>query len=602
MSTERVTENFVRKHFEKHSSKIKIEEQKSTNPKIDKLLKNASKKGTGDGKPEFIVTFNDNPNFIIVVECKRDITKHKSKTGDRYDDYAVDGVLLYSAFLSKEFDVLAIAVSGLHSRELKISHFLQLKGQAPIDKFSNKLLDIDSYLNGYISSPEKLRVDYNSLLSFSRELNEELHSYKVKESSRSLLISGILIALGNDAFKSSFSKHKKPDGLANALVEAILYELKSANIHNKKLENLKTAYSFIRTHAALSNEKGVLVKLIDDIDTNINTFFKTHKFIDVLGQFYIQFLRYANSDSGLGIVLTPPHITELFSDLAEVNKDSIVLDNCTGTGGFLISAMSKMIKDAADDDKKIKAIKAKQLVGIEYQDDIFALACSNMIIHDDGKTNMIYGSCFDDNVIKAVKKNKPTVGFLNPPYKTKKSDKEELEFILNNLEMLQRNATCVAIVPISCVLANSGEAYELKAKLLEDHTLEAVMSMPDELFHDSDVGVVTCIIVVTAHVPHKTGKSTWFGYWKNDGFVKTKKGRLDVGNWEGIKKDWLHDFVNRKEVDGKSVLKAVSATDEWCAESYMVTDYSTLTDDDFIKTVRNYAMFKMEYEGSHRTI
>ena len=68
------------------------------------------------------------------------------------------------------------------------------------------------------------------------------------------------------------SKHKKPKDLANNLVETVSTELKNANLKNTKLENLNTAYSFIKTHTSLSSQKDV------------------------------------NSDSGLGIVLTPPHV------------------------------------------------------------------------------------------------------------------------------------------------------------------------------------------------------------------------------------------------------------------------------------------------------
>ena len=70
---ERKTEAIVRKHFDKFSNII-IEEQKSDNPKIDKLLRNASKKGNGAGYPEFIISYKDNLDFLIVVECKPDIT------------------------------------------------------------------------------------------------------------------------------------------------------------------------------------------------------------------------------------------------------------------------------------------------------------------------------------------------------------------------------------------------------------------------------------------------------------------------------------------------------------------------------------------------
>ena len=146
-------------------------------------------------------------------------------------------------------------------------------------------------------------------------------------------------------FKSHFSDAK-----------SILFD-DSNKILQNELENLNIQFGFIKTDTSLSTKDKVLKELIDEIDENINQFIKTHEYFDVLGQLYIEFLRYANSDKGLGIVLTPPHITELFAELAQVNKNSIAFDNCTGTGGFLISAMKKMIEDAKGDTKKIAEIK-----------------------------------------------------------------------------------------------------------------------------------------------------------------------------------------------------------------------------------------------------
>ena len=102
----------------------------------------------------------------------------------------------------------------------------------------------------------------------------------------------------------------------------------------KKIEVIQQAFSFIKTNATLINDKKFVIELIEEIDNEINSFIRTHKYFDTIGHFYIEFLRYANNDKGLGIVLTPPHITELFVELAGVNKDSIVLDNCCGTAGF----------------------------------------------------------------------------------------------------------------------------------------------------------------------------------------------------------------------------------------------------------------------------
>ncbi len=594
MANERKTEQIVRKHFEKFEN-IVIEEQSSEIPKVQKLLQTASKKGSGAGYPDFIITYKTNSDFLIVIECKADITKHESKYRDKYSDYAVDGALLYASYLSKDFDVLAIAVSGENVRNLKVSHFLHLKGEKKATEiFDDKLLSPDNYLKGYLHSPEKFRQDYNTLLDFTKELNDKLHIHKILENQRSLLISAILIALENEPFNKSYASYSKPENLANALVQTVSNELESANITDKKLENLEIQFSFIKTDTSLSKKDGVLKEIIDEIDENINDFIKSHKYFDVLGQLYIEFLRYANSDKGLGIVLTPPHITELFAELAQVNKNSVAYDNCTGTGGFLISAMSQMIKDAKNDENKIKEIKSKQLIGVEYQSHIFALAISNMYIHQDGKTNILNGSCFNPEIMKIVKEKKPTVGFLNPPYKSnKKTDTDELEFVLNNLETLVDGGTCVAIVPMQSALATKGKVYEYKKKLLEKHTLEAVLSMPDELFFNSKVNVVSCIMVFTAHKPHPKNKETYFGYYKDDGFVKRKgKGRIDAyGKWKDIKEKWLSNFINRKREPGFSINKIVTADMEWSAEAYMETDYSKLSDKDFEQAVLDYVTF-----------
>jgi len=186
---ERKTEKIVSRHFDGDTyKKVLVEEQKSDIPKISKLLKYASKKGGGRGCPEFIITFQDSPGFIIVIECKGDVTKHQSKTLDRYADFAVDGVLLYSSFLSKEYDVLSIAVSGQTQAELRVSHYLQLQGEPTASEFDlgNKLLGYESYLKSYLASPQKHRQDYYALIEYSRRLNNKLQSHSILANQRGL--------------------------------------------------------------------------------------------------------------------------------------------------------------------------------------------------------------------------------------------------------------------------------------------------------------------------------------------------------------------------------------------------------------------------------
>ena len=99
-------------------------------------------------------------------------------------------------------------------------------------------------------------------------------------------------------------------------------------------------------------------------------------------------------------------------------------------------------------------------------------------------------------------------------------------------------------------------------------------------------------MVWTAKIPH-SDKKTFFGYYREDGFVKRKKlGRIDAyGRWEDIKNEWLYLFQYNIEKPGLSVLKTVTHTDEWCAEAYMETDYTQLSDSDFERKIKEYVAF-----------
>ncbi|WP_300753159.1 N-6 DNA methylase [uncultured Brachyspira sp.] len=600
MVNERITEDIVREHFkgDPFYNNIVLEEQISSVPKINKLLQNASKKGYGKGKPEFIIRIKEIHDLLILVECKADVLRHESEDRNRYSEYAVDGVLLYSSYLSKEYNVLSIAVSGMDKRELKVSYFIQRKLMQESERiFGNTLLSIEDIISGITQDQIKRKEKYENLLNYSKILNEKLHSLKIKEDKRSLLVSGILISLKNPNFYRDYSNISSSQILANFLLETIKEQLNNENLQNNKIDRFIDNYSFIKNHTSLiKEEENVLKDLIYDIDENINSYARTYKYYDILGQFYIEFLRYSNSDKGLGIVLTPPHITDFFCDLADIKPDDIIYDNCTGTSGFLVSAMKKMIEKSHGDLKKEKNIKENQLYGTEYQPEIYPLAVSNMFLHGDGKSNIFLGSCFDEDIIEKIKEIKPNIAFLNPPYKSnKKQDKEELEFILNALDCLIPHGICIAIVPMSCVLAQKGKRLKLKEIILKNHTLKAVLSMPNELFFNSKVNTNTCIIVIEAKVPHSSIKTTFLGYFKDDGFSKKKdKGRYDYNKkWDSIKNNWIDLFINNKSISGLSITKKLSYKDEWCAEEYLETSYTNINDNDFKKTIKDYCIYKL---------
>ena len=270
-------------------------------------------------------------------------------------------------------------------------------------------------------------------------------------------------------------------------------------------------------------------------------------------------------------------------------------DPCCGTGGFIVAAIERLFKLAGNDQSKRKNIKRKQICGCELRSDMYTYACSNMRFRGDGKSNLYNGDCFNHETI--IRENhKPTVAFLNPPYGKTVSPARQMEFVEHALRSLEPTADgrVVAIVQMSCAIKDDKELKIVKERILKNHHLKAVLSMPDDLFYP--VGVVTCIMVFEANKPN-SGRKSWFGYFKDDGFEKRKGlGRIDARNrYAAINRKWLSAYRNMDEVPGLSVRHEVTANDEWCAEAYMETDYSTLTDETFINTMRNYAAYRVTH-------
>ncbi len=608
MANERKTEMLVREQLralgyydEFHS--IRVEEQRSEIETVRRLLKTASKTGKGGGgAPEFIISSLETSDFLVIVECKADTKYHESVNHDEPVNYAVDGVFHYARYLSREYNVIATAVSGQTASQMKVSTFLHPKGtdQAKIlttktDKEITQLISWQDYIEHgtFDRSIQTLRLE--ELMAFSRELHEFMRDHaKLTEAEKPLLVSGTLIALQNAAFTKSFDVYK-PEDLQKQWLKVIREEIENAELPAAKKSSMTQPYSSISVHPELGKAttkfpKGILYELIKRLNEKVWPFVSIYHDFDVVGQFYGEFLKYTGGDKkALGIVLTPRHITDLFAHLANVGKNSTVLDICAGTGGFLVSAMHRMMRQTTSQSEK-ERIKKQGLIGVENQPNMYALAASNMLLRGDGKANLYQGDCFDPRIVAAVKKYRPGVGMLNPPYSQGDADLRELVFVKQLLDCLEPGSIGIAIVPMSCAIT----PHPLREELMRFHTLEAVMSMPDELFYP--VGVVTCVMVWTSGTSHIiSNRKTWFGYWKNDGFVKTKhKGRIDLNHkWEGIRDRWVEAFRNREVHPGESVMQKVSHEDEWCAEAYMETDYSRIREDDFEQVVRNYAIFKL---------
>lgn len=618
MRNEKKTENLVRDALREHNyyepdNGITVEEQKSEIAKIKTSLSKASKNLKGNaGYPEFLISSHKDTSFLIVVECKPDVKKHESKNRDKTIEFAVDGVLHYARHLAKHYTVVAVAVSGSTESSMRVSNFLLPAGTDQVKDLTNeakvkveKLLPFEDYYRLASYDDEVAAKRYSDLLAFSRELHEFIWAKaKVSEEDKPLLVSGTLIALMNQSFLKTFNG-LAADDVQEAWLGAIKKELNKAEIPQAKKDTMLQPYTGIAVHPNLGKPDsktakeypdGVFKEVIARIHDNVWPYINIYQDFDVVGQFYGEFLKYTAGDKkALGIVLTPRHVAEIFSLIADVGPKSKVLDICAGTGGFLISAMQHMLKKAITDEER-NDIKRNRLIGIENSPKMFSLAASNMILRGDGKANLHQASCFDDAVIKSVKRMKPNVGMLNPPYAQSKSDAElhELYFVKQMLECLQPGAIGIAIVPMSCAISPNPVRYEL----MKNHTLEAVMSMPPELFYP--VGTVTCMMVWTAGKPHaESNRKTWFGYWRDDGFIKTKhKGRIDQNNtWPEIRDRWVEMYRNREVHPGESVLHKVGHDDEWCAEAYIETDYSKLNQIEFERTIRDYTLFRLTAFG-----
>lgn len=614
MANERKTEALVRDKmsdlgYRDPDNGITTEEQKSEIAKVKYLLSKASKNTKGNaGYPEFIISNRKDTAFLIVFECKPDVRKHESLSRDKPIDFAVDGVLHYARHLAKHYTVVAVAVSGSTASSMRVSNFLVPAGGTTVKVLVNEsgipvteIIPYDDYYRLAAFDPDVAKKRHSDLLTFSKELHELIWTKaKISEEDKPLLVSGTLIALMNATFMKTFSALPSEE-VQDAWLSAIKKELDKADIPQAKKDTMLQPYSTIAVHPNLGKPDsktvkeypdGVFKEIITRICDNVWPYINVYHDFDVVGQFYGEFLKYTAGDKkALGIVLTPRHVAELFSLIANVSPESKVLDICAGTGGFLISAMQHMLKKAITEEERTD-IKKNRLIGIENNPKMFALAASNMILRGDGKANMHQASCFDDAVIASIKSMKPNVGMLNPPYAQSKSDAElhELYFVKQMLDCLKPGSIGVAIVPMSCAISPN----PVRGELMTHHTLDAVMSMPQELFYP--VGTVTCIMVWIAGKAHtKSDRKTWFGYWRDDGFVKTKhKGRIDQNNtWSEIRDRWVEQYRNREVHPGESAIHKVGAEDEWCAEAYIETNYSSLTKDVFETDLKKFLLFNI---------
>ena len=575
---------------------VNVWAEKSSNKKLNKLLSSASKKGTGNaGYPEYLILDEEN-NLVIVIENKKSIGKHLFEPlGEKVNDYAVNGALHYAKIIKEEYDTIAIGISGSRADSLKIDTFGWKKKSESFNNFNKRsLFPIGVYLdllkksNAERSSKESVV----SLNSQAKAINEFLRDVlSVIEHERLYVLGSILYALEDHVFRVSYSHCNSPEQISLLLYQTVVRKVKGSNVKEKDviINELKPVLSSlgVQEKEGVREEypNGALLELIKNVDLILFEFHR-HREIDLMSTFFNVFLSYSTSGgSDLGIVLTPPHITNLFCDLAGVNIESKVLDICVGTGGFLTSAWRKIALNDSIEDKKKELFRTSNIFGVEKERNIYTIVALNMFINKDGKSNLYWGDAF--SLQSELKELDCNVGFINPPYSD--SIYSEMSFVEVMLDSLLPNSIGVAIVPVNAVSSRTKkhpDMTSIKRRVLNKHSLIASLQMPLQLFYPK--GTETVILVFRTGVPNN--EDTWLAKF-DDGYelIKHQKSRTPTASSHKKYQNVINAYTEKDKTDF-SLNKQMSEDDQWVYTLHQDVNYE-IKDSDLQDTVNEFISY-----------
>lgn len=543
-------------------------------------------------------------NVSILIKTKTNFNKNDEKQLSAYVEYEKN---------LNNNKIIAILVNTLDDN---IKVWRGVVSDANFLPEETVLRNINEYVDFYTSKVN----DKEKIMQNTYKLNELLHKHGISEKLRSQFVGTCLLALKNNIdYKTPSLKAFQIRMRIKEVLETLLTDsmekaekltllnknvLESQDIQTLKIEDFREILSSI--------EKTILPYIND----------KSTSGQDLLNLFFVTFNKYVGK-LDKNQAFTPDHITDFIAKIVGVNKRSIILDPCCGSGSFLVRAMNQALEDCATASEQEK-IKKEQIYGIEFDENIYGLATTNMLIHSDGNSNIRQGSCFDFKNL--IQEKRPNIILMNPPYnaqrkhmpdkytkkwaKNKKEDPSKglyfVKYIMDVLNEVNVSATLAVLLPVACAIGTIGEIGTLKEKILEKNTLDAVFTLPNEVFYPG-ASVSVCCMIFKVGKKHSdvSNSDTYFGYCKDDGFRKKKNlGRVeqvdvntDKGMWMTIEKEWIKLYKDRKAIDGKSALKKVNHKEEWICEAHMKTDYSLLDDLAFQSTIRNYYSYLIKENG-----
>lgn len=426
----------------------------------------------------------------------------------------------------------------------------------------------------YLSIFTENRIDKNKIYTITARINNNLHfNFGIKNLYHRMVFTAC--ALVAKRYGSFLVKGMNYSTFHTSIHTTLAKSFNNARNQNIKLDILLDAYSSIRMNIT-ENQDAIddFIESVCDISDAINSDFWNGE--DVMAIFFNEFNRYKGKSEN-GQVFTPDHITSLMYRLIAVDKDDIILDAACGSGAFLVKSMCNMINECGGNStNKAKIIKQEQLFGIELDKEIYALACANMLIHKDGKTNLEQLDSRTEEAKKWIESKGITKVLMNPPFENKYGC---LDIVYNVLNSVEKNISCAFIMPDNKLDKNKSKAN----KILKNHTLSKIIKLPNEIFN----GATTSIFIFISGIPHKN-KSIFSCFIEDDGLRTIKnQGRQDIlDTWDNIENYWV-DIIYKQS--GDDSIQWIDPRKRLSYQNKM--DDFNITEYDIKMQVLNYILF-----------
>ena len=252
---------------------------------------------------------------------------------------------------------------------------------------------------------------------------------------------------------------------------------------------------------------------------------------DVRGDIYEYLLSKIATAGVNGQFRTPRHIIRMMVELTDPKADDVICDPACGTAGFLVAA-GEYLKERRREEIFFNREKKDHYMnhmfhGFDMDRTMLRIGAMNMMTHGIDNPFIEYRDSLSD---QNPDRDKYTLILANPPFKGSldadivsadllklcKTKKTELLFLALFLRMLKVGGRGAVIVPDGVLFGSSKAHRDIRRELVENHRLEAVISMPSGVFKPY-AGVSTAVLVFTK-TGHGGTDQVWFYDMKADGF------------------------------------------------------------------------------------